>query len=91
LKETNLNPQCLELEITESVLIVEADAALENLCKLKSLGVHLSADDFGTGYSGLSYLTQLPIDALKIDQHFVREISNGQLPKPSSRESLIWH
>jgi EAL domain-containing protein (putative c-di-GMP-specific phosphodiesterase class I) len=81
LKETNLNPQCLELEITESVLIVEADAALENLCKLKSLGVHLSVDDFGTGYSGLSYLTQLPIDALKIDQHFVREISNGHRAK----------
>lgn len=81
LKETNLNPQCLELEITESVLIVEADAALENLWKLKSLGIHLSVDDFGTGYSGLSYLTQLPVDALKIDQHFVREISNGHQAK----------
>jgi diguanylate cyclase (GGDEF)-like protein len=81
LKETNLNPKCLELEVTESVLIVEADAALENLCKLKSLGVHLSVDDFGTGYSGLSYLTQLPVDALKIDQHFVREISNGHQAK----------
>jgi len=81
LKETNLNPQCLELEITESVLIAEADAALENLYKLKSLGVHLSVDDFGTGYSGLSYLTQLPVDALKIDQCFVREISNGYQAK----------
>jgi diguanylate cyclase (GGDEF)-like protein len=81
LKETNLNPQCLELEITESVLIAEADTTLENLCKLKSLGVHLSVDDFGTGYSGLSYLTQLPVDALKIDQHFVREISTGHHAK----------
>jgi len=81
LKETKLNPQCLELEITESVLISEADTALENLYKLKSLGVHLSVDDFGTGYSGLSYLTQLPIDALKIDQCFVREISNGYQAK----------
>lgn len=81
LKETNLNPQCLELEITESVLITEADTTLENLYKLKSLGVHLSVDDFGTGYSGLSYLTQLPVDALKIDQHFVREISKGHQSK----------
>jgi diguanylate cyclase (GGDEF)-like protein len=81
LKETNLNPQCLELEITESVLIAEADTALENLYKLKSLGVRLSVDDFGTGYSGLSYLTQLPVDALKIDQCFVREISNGHQAK----------
>jgi diguanylate cyclase (GGDEF)-like protein len=81
LKETNLNPQCLELEITESVLIAEADTTLENLCKLKSLGVHLSVDDFGTGYSGLSYLTQLPVNALKIDQHFVREISTGHHAK----------
>lgn len=81
LKETNLNPRCLELEITESVLIAEADSALENLHKLKSLGVHLSVDDFGTGYSGLSYLTQLPIDALKIDQCFIKAISNGHHAK----------
>lgn len=72
-----MNPECLELEITESVLIGEADAALESLYQLKSLGVRLSVDDFGTGYSGLSYLTQMPIDALKIDQRFVREIDNG--------------
>lgn len=77
LKETGMNPECLELEITESVLIGEADAALESLYQLKSLGVRLSVDDFGTGYSGLSYLTQMPIDALKIDQRFVREIDNG--------------
>jgi EAL domain-containing protein (putative c-di-GMP-specific phosphodiesterase class I) len=77
LKDTNLNPQCLELEITESVLIGEADAALETLYNLKSLGLHLSVDDFGTGYSGLSYLAQLPVDALKIDQRFVREIDCG--------------
>lgn len=81
LKESDLNPQCLELEITESVLIGQADSALENLYKLKSLGVRLSVDDFGTGYSGLSYLTQLPVDALKIDQCFVREIGNGHQAK----------
>ena len=82
LAETNLNPQRLELEITESVLIgEEGDTALETLHKLKSLGIRLSVDDFGTGYSGLSYLTQLPIDALKIDQRFVREIGNGHQAK----------
>lgn len=81
LKETNLSPQCLDLEITESVLIGEADTALATLYNLKSLGVHLSVDDFGTGYSGLSYLTQLPVDALKIDQRFVREIGNGYQAK----------
>jgi diguanylate cyclase (GGDEF)-like protein len=81
LKDTNLNPQCLELEITESVLIGQADAALETLYNLKSLGVHLSVDDFGTGYSGLSYLAQLPVDALKIDQRFVREIDCGYQAK----------
>jgi EAL domain-containing protein (putative c-di-GMP-specific phosphodiesterase class I) len=81
LKETNLNPECLELEITESVLISESDSALDTLYKLKSLGVRLSVDDFGTGYSGLSYLAQLPVDALKIDQRFVREIGNGYQAK----------
>lgn len=81
LKETNLSPQCLDLEITESVLIGEADVALETLYELKALGVHLSVDDFGTGYSGLSYLAQLPVDALKIDQKFVRDIDNGYQAK----------
>lgn len=77
LKETNLDPQYLELEITETMFIGDTDAALETLQKLKSLGVRLSVDDFGTGYAGLSYLTHLPVDALKIDQRFVRDIGNG--------------
>ncbi|WP_455379146.1 putative bifunctional diguanylate cyclase/phosphodiesterase [Petrachloros mirabilis] len=81
LKETMLNPECLELEITESVLIGETDIALETLFKLKSLGIRLSVDDFGTGYSGLSYLTQMPVDALKIDQRFIRDIGNGHQAK----------
>lgn len=81
LKETMLSPECLELEITESVLIGEADVALETLYQLKSLGIRLSVDDFGTGYSGLSYLTQMPVDALKIDQRFVRDIGNGHQAK----------
>ena len=81
LNETMCNPEYLELEITESVLIGEADIALETLYKLKSLGIRLSVDDFGTGYSGLSYLSQLPVDGLKIDQRFVRDIGNGHQAK----------
>lgn len=81
LNETKLDPKCLELEITESVLIGETDAALDTLHQLKSLGIRLSVDDFGTGFSGLSYLSQMPIDALKIDQKFVREINQGHQAK----------
>lgn len=81
LEETSVNPACLELEITESVLISETDVALDTLYKLKSLGVRLSVDDFGTGYSGLSYLTHMPVDALKIDQRFIREIDKGHQAK----------
>jgi diguanylate cyclase (GGDEF)-like protein/PAS domain S-box-containing protein len=65
---------CVELEITESMVLSQHAAPLANLWALKDLGVTLSLDDFGTGYSSLSYLKQLPIDTLKIDKSFVREI-----------------
>ncbi|MFM6987472.1 MAG: putative bifunctional diguanylate cyclase/phosphodiesterase [Arenimonas sp.] len=65
---------CVELEITESMVLSQNSQPLSNLWALKDLGVALSLDDFGTGYSSLSYLKQLPIDALKIDKSFVREI-----------------
>jgi EAL domain-containing protein (putative c-di-GMP-specific phosphodiesterase class I) len=65
---------CLEFEITETMLLGQNTQPLANLWALKDLGVSLSLDDFGTGYSSLSYLKQLPIDALKIDQSFIREI-----------------
>lgn len=65
---------CIELEITESMVLSQHTAPLANLWALKDLGVSLSLDDFGTGYSSLSYLKQLPIDTLKIDKSFVREI-----------------
>lgn len=72
LKETALNPRHLVLEITESVLMEEAEATLGVLEGLKQLGVRLAIDDFGTGYSSLSYLRLFPIDFLKIDRQFVR-------------------
>ena len=72
LKETNLDPKWLELELTESVFIEDTQAAIDILDQLHQLGVELAVDDFGTGYSSLSYLRQFPIDRLKIDQSFVR-------------------
>ncbi|WP_276313793.1 bifunctional diguanylate cyclase/phosphodiesterase [Exiguobacterium algae] len=72
---SGLEPQYLELELTESV-IQSADRAIETMNELVALGIHLSIDDFGTGYSSLSYLKLFPIDTLKIDQHFTKNIEN---------------
>ena len=75
LQDTGLAPALLELEVTESMLIEDADArVLHTLEALKQLGVHLALDDFGTGYSSLGYLHRFPIDKLKIDQSFVQSI-----------------
>lgn len=74
LRTYDLSPQFLELEITETALMQDADAAIATLQDLKSQGVRLAVDDFGTGYSSLSYLKQLPIDTLKIDNCFVRGV-----------------
>jgi len=75
LKETRLDPEFLELELTESVLMKRAESAASVLKALRARGVQVAVDDFGTGYSSLSYLRKFPIDALKIDQSFVREIT----------------
>ena len=75
LTETGFDPRRLDLELTEGVLMSNAKSTGAILQALKSMGVHLAVDDFGTGYSSLSYLRQFPIDVLKIDQSFVRQIT----------------
>ena len=75
LEESGLDPSMLELELTESILILDTDNALAAVKRLKAIGVKLSIDDFGTGYSSLSYLKRFDVDKLKIDQSFIRDLS----------------
>lgn len=74
LDQTGLPPACLKLEITESIVMDHGEKATSRLRELKSLGIKLSLDDFGTGYSSLAYLKNFPLDELKIDRSFVRDI-----------------
>jgi diguanylate cyclase (GGDEF)-like protein/PAS domain S-box-containing protein len=76
--ETGLLPEYLELELTESMVMDNPEATMRILSQLKAMGIHISLDDFGVGYSSLNYLKKLPIDRIKIDQSFVRDISEDQ-------------
>jgi EAL domain-containing protein (putative c-di-GMP-specific phosphodiesterase class I) len=77
LEETGLDPQFLELELTESLLLSNADVMFDVLKNLKDMGLKLAIDDFGTGYSSLSYLRQFPVTKLKIDRSFIQDIQDN--------------
>ena len=78
LKETDLDPALLELELTEASIMKEPEKAIDKLNKLRDLGIKIAIDDFGTGYSSLSYLKRFPIDTLKIDKTFVADVSTNE-------------
>jgi len=84
LQETGLPPTYLELEVTETALMQDVESAIALLHRLKELGVRIAIDDFGTGYASLGYLRQLPIDTLKIDTCFVRNI-----PKDPKNQVIV--
>lgn len=81
LQKNNLFGNSLELEITESLMMHDTDEAVRTIKALKELGVKFSIDDFGTGYSSLSYLRKFPVDSLKIDQSFVRDMATSQIDR----------
>ena len=73
----DIPPTCLELEITENVVITEVKVAMDTIVVLQNMGIKVSIDDFGTGYSSLAYLRELPIDKIKIDQSFIKEVATN--------------
>jgi EAL domain-containing protein (putative c-di-GMP-specific phosphodiesterase class I) len=75
LNETGLDPQYLQLELTESIFLADADETLSLIQKLKAMGLTLAIDDFGTGYSNFNYLRQFRISKLKIDRSFIRDVA----------------
>jgi PAS domain S-box-containing protein/diguanylate cyclase (GGDEF)-like protein len=76
LAETGLEPKLLELELTESASMEDPEKTVDILCKLREMGIRLAIDDFGTGYSNLNYLKRFPVDRLKLDQSFVRDLTS---------------
>jgi diguanylate cyclase (GGDEF)-like protein len=88
LKETDLDPKLLTLEITESTFMDDARTAIARLRELRGLGIHLELDDFGTGYSSMSVLRDLPLDGLKIDKSFVDTI-HGPADRPAFMQAIV--
>ncbi len=78
LKDSGIEPSLLELELTESTLMSDQANVVEDLAELRRRGLRISIDDFGTGYSSLSYLRKFPIDALKIDRSFIRDVTTDR-------------
>lgn len=76
IETNNLEPHCLEIEITESMIMQDFNSAIATMNKLRSLGVKIAIDDFGTGYTSLMYLKKLPINTLKIDRYFIQNVAN---------------
>jgi EAL domain-containing protein (putative c-di-GMP-specific phosphodiesterase class I) len=89
LQDTMISPNCLGLEITESVLMGNTEKELQILTELSNLGIGLAIDDFGTGYSSLSYLKQLPLDYLKIDKSFIDGVTSDRKDQAIVRATIL--
>jgi EAL domain-containing protein (putative c-di-GMP-specific phosphodiesterase class I) len=76
LKEHEIPPELIEIELTESVIMDDTDLAIATLAQFKEMGIKISIDDFGTGYSSLGYLKKFPLDTLKIDKTFIADVCN---------------
>ena len=90
LRDSGIEPSCLTLEITETAVMQNADAAREQLEQIKALGVRVAIDDFGTGYASLSSLQSLPVDILKIDRSFVAALG-GEWSRELHKASELLH
>jgi diguanylate cyclase len=89
LESSGCDASRLELEITEGLLMKNVDDAVEKLKLIRSMGIHIAVDDFGTGYSCLAYLHKLPLDSLKIDRSFVKELSESLMGEPLNPQTAV--
>lgn len=88
-EEYGIHPALLEFELTESMLMIDPESAVETLRDIKSYGISLSVDDFGTGYSSLAYLKRFPLDALKIDRVFIKDITSNHEDAAITRAVIV--